>query len=64
MDAPDEKDIDGNPFLFSNTIALGNKSFLNSISKYVHLAPPPKYFTEELLMKGFGKLPTEKDEIL
>ena len=31
----------------------------------MQLAPPPKYFTEDFLMKGFNSsLPTERDDIL
>ena len=48
----------------SLTVPLGKKSFADSRQLYNKLAPPPKYFTDEYLLREFGEnLPTEKDDV-
>ena len=60
MDTPDEKDVKENPYIMSFTVAVGKKSFIDSRQEYVHLAPPPKYFTDQYLMATFGSLPNDR----
>lgn len=64
MDTPDEDQIRDNPYVLSPTVPLGAYSFCDSRQEYYRLAPPPKYFTPELLLADFAALPTEKDVIL
>lgn len=64
MENPDETEVTNNPYIMSTTIPLGKMSFIDSRQGYVHLAPPPKYFTDEFLMSTFGSLPYEKDVLL
>ena len=64
MDAPSEDDINNNPYILSKTQPMGEHSFIDKRQEYNNIAPPPKYFDDEFLMKNFGNLPTEKDVIL
>lgn len=64
MDTPDEDQIRDNPYVLSQTVPLGVYSFCDSRQEYYPLAPPPKYFTPELLQADFAALATEKDVIL
>lgn len=64
MDTPDEDQIRDNPYVLSQTVPLGANSFCDSRQEYYHLAPPPKYFSPELLQADFESLPREKDVIL
>ena len=45
-------------------VALGEFSFCDATQKRNKRAPPPKYFTEEQLIKYFGSLPEEREVIL
>ena len=48
----------------SDTIPVGKNSFIDDRQAYNKLAPPPKYFTDEYLLKGFGEeLPVDKDDV-
>lgn len=62
MDLPDEDEVMNNPNVWSKTVAVGQKSFVDDRQSYNKLAPPPKYHTSEELLQDF-KLPTDKDEI-
>jgi hypothetical protein len=64
MEIPDENEILNNPFILSFDRPLGDRSFIDSRQGFNKTAPPPKYFTEEFLMKEFGQLPTKKEDIL
>eukprot|EP00347_Sterkiella_histriomuscorum_P004889 403358700 len=57
----DEKDIDGNQYVFSKSISVQKNSFVDSRQNIDKLCPPPVYFSDELLLK---ELPVEKEEIL
>mmetsp|Transcript_15717 Transcript_15717/g.24137 ORF Transcript_15717/g.24137 Transcript_15717/m.24137 type:complete len:311 (+) Transcript_15717:247-1179(+) len=61
---PDENDITNNPWIMSTQVALGKNSFCDKRQSYVKLAPPPKYFSEEFLIKNFSSLPTDVPTIL
>lgn len=57
----DPNDLDNNPYVFSYTTAVQKYSFVDSRQQFDKKCPPPKYFSDEELLKP---LPVEKDEIL
>ena len=64
MDVPDMKEIQDNPFILSDKLPVGQKSFIDDRQSYNKLAPPPKYFTDDYLLKSFGlDLPVDKDDV-
>lgn len=63
MDAPDESELQNNPYIMSYQIPTGQVSFIDSRQAYNKIAPPPKYFSDEYMRENFN-LPTEKHIIL
>lgn len=49
MEIPKDVDIENNPYVMSKTKPMGQHSFVDSRQKYNKLAPPPKYFTDQIL---------------
>ena len=47
MELPDESEINDNPFIMSTTTSVGQYSFVDYRQKYVKVAPPPVYFTND-----------------
>lgn len=47
MELPDESEITDNPFISSKTVSVGQYSFIDYRQKYVKVAPPPVYFTDD-----------------
>ena len=45
----------------SDTVSVGKHSFIDSRQPYNKRCPPPKYFTEDILLE---ELPTSKEDIL
>jgi len=43
MEAPNEEDVEKNPYIWSHTVSVGNRSFVDYRQKYQKLAPPPIY---------------------
>jgi hypothetical protein len=65
MDVPDESEIKNNPYILSHTMSMGKKSFANSKQSYYKLAPPPKYFSNEFLLREFHELlASDKEDLL
>lgn len=48
---PEDREINDNPYIFSDTIPLGKHSFADSRQEYDVHCPPPKYMSEALIMK-------------
>ena len=49
MEIPSDVDIANNPYIMSKTKPMGQHSFVDSRQPYNNLAPPPKYFTDQIL---------------
>ena len=64
MELPDESEINDNPFIMSKSTSVGQYSFVDYRQKYVKVAPPPVYFTNDQIIQQFGSLPTDKEIIL
>jgi hypothetical protein len=58
---PEECDLNNNPFTMPTTNSVGPNSFVDIRQPYDHASPPPRYFTEDILL---SKLPQRKEEIL
>lgn len=50
MEVPDEREIDKNPYIWSHTVAVNKKSFVDFRQKYQKLAPPPIYLEGQRLL--------------
>ena len=53
-------ELENNPYILSKTDAVGPFSFVDYRQPYCEKAPPPKYFSNELLLTP---LPTRKEDI-
>jgi len=53
MEAPDENDLN-NPMILSKTEAVGRWSFADDREEFNPIAPPPKYFTSDFILKNFS----------
>lgn len=51
MELPDESEINDNPFIQSKTVSVGEFSFIDYRQKYVKVAPPPVYFTNDQIIQ-------------
>ena len=59
---PDDQELNENPFILSQGgVSVPANSFVDSRQPYKKKAPPPKYFSEELLL---AELPTRREDIL
>lgn len=58
---PDEQELVNNPFIFSDNLAVSPNSFVDSRQQHQRKCPPPKYMTEEMLLK---QLPTSKEDLM
>ena len=50
-----------NPYIYSTEVGVGPNSFVDFRQGYSERCPPPKYFTQEILLTP---LPTRKEDIL
>ena len=55
------QDVDETAYIYSTEESVGPHSFVDFRQAYDHNAPPPKYFTEEMLL---APLPTKKEEVM
>jgi len=60
-DDPDEKELIGNPYIYSDTKSVGPYSFVDFRQSYERKCPPPKYMDEAMLREP---LPTSKEDIM
>lgn len=58
---PDERELVDNPFTMVTTNSVGPNSFVDIRQPYDHASPPPKYFTDDILL---SILPQRKEDIL
>lgn len=54
-----------NPYILSHKLPVGNNSFIDSRQSYHTHAPPPKYFTNEFLLREYNDLlPVDRELVL
>ena len=63
MELPDEQTLESNTYIWSHTVSVGKRSFVDDRQSYQHVAPPPIYLDGQKLINHFH-LPTDVAGIL
>lgn len=63
VEQPDQSELQENPFIMTEAISVGPKSFVDSKQQSNKVAPPPKYFSNEFIEEKFAQ-PIINKEIL